>query len=276
MSKDKLQTKRQIKQGGFRRLYARMGKRKQRVTAAASSNMDISGDVPSVGIGRSLMIILVLHVVAIGAILIGTKGGDSEKIPAVLVDSAEKQEKVKVKSSELNKGLERRVVKAGDNYKKLANRYGVSLEELRRVNHNTPLSAGLFVYLPPKKITVAEADSVQQLRQARERIAEIGVAPVSDRPDLGLNDSVAIDAAPVVAIPQAKPSPVAVLVKPKLRPGIKVVDKTSLGATYKVKAGDSIWRIAHNHKVKQDELLKLNGISDPRHLKEGMILKIPN
>jgi len=274
MSQDKLQTKRHNKKGGFRILHARVGNKKQRVTATASSSMDLSGDVPSVGIGRALMVIGILHVVAIGAILIGTKERGPEKSSVVLVDSPDREQNPKVKSSELNKGLERRVVKGGDNYTKLAKRYDVTVEELRRVNHNTPLSAGLFVYLPSKKVLVE--DQMKDLSQSRELVINEEPEPVSDRPDLGLNDSVAIDDIPVKAIPVEEPTPKAVLVKPKLNPNLNVVKTQGSRRTYTVKAGDSIWRIAHNHKVKQEELLKLNGISDPRKLRKGMTLKIPN
>ena len=282
MSQDTLQTKRHNKKGGFRLLHAKVGKRKQRVSTTASSSMDISGDVPSVGIGRALMIILVLHVVAIGAIFLGTKKSDSEKLPALLADKSKEEKKPQVKSSQLNRGLERRVVKSGDNYTKLAKRYNVNAEELRRVNYDTPLSAGLFIYLPAKKVTVNE---VVTQTTPDSLPPQTPPSPVSDRPDLGLGQNNAIDHVAVEEIgrDEVKPTtnqPAAVLIKPKKNPNLAATneDQGSIGnsgKTYKVKSGDSIWRIAHNHKVNQESLLKLNGLSDPRKLRAGMVLKIP-
>ncbi len=280
MSQDTLQTKRQNKKGGFRQLQAKVGKRKQRVSATATSSMDISGDVPSVGIGRALMIILVLHVVAIGAIFLGTKKNDRETLPALLADQPEEEKKPQVKSSQLNRGLERRVVKSGDNYTKLAKRYNVDTQELRRVNYDTPLSAGLFIYLPAKKVTVNEV--ITQTPKPPQSLPN----PVSDRPDLGLGQNNAIDHVAVeeIGTDELKSSasdPAAVLITPKRNPNLATDNGqqgsvSDSGKTYKVKAGDSIWRIAHNHKVNQESLLKLNGLSDPRKLRAGMVLKIPN
>lgn len=80
MRKNKLQTKRKA-QKGFRALYARTVGKKVRASAVASAD-ELDGDVPNVGIGKALTVILILHIVAIGAILLGTMG-DPEKDPVV-------------------------------------------------------------------------------------------------------------------------------------------------------------------------------------------------
>jgi murein DD-endopeptidase MepM/ murein hydrolase activator NlpD len=45
--------------------------------------------------------------------------------------------------------------------------------------------------------------------------------------------------------------------------------------TYTVKPGDSLYGIARSNKVKFAELQQVNGISDPRRVKPGMVLKVP-
>ncbi len=71
MRKNKLQTKRKA-QKGFRALFARtVGRKKVRASAVAPAD-ELDGDVPNVGIGKALTVILILHIVAIGAICIGT------------------------------------------------------------------------------------------------------------------------------------------------------------------------------------------------------------
>ena len=47
------------------------------------------------------------------------------------------------------------------------------------------------------------------------------------------------------------------------------------GVRHKVKSGDSVWGITRRYKVKQADLLELNGIADPNKLRAGMELKIP-
>ncbi len=88
MKDNKLQTKRKA-QKGFRAIYARTIGRKVRASAAASAD-ELDGDVPSVGIGKALTVILVLHVLAIIAISVGTQwrdddGGSDNK--AIVMDS---------------------------------------------------------------------------------------------------------------------------------------------------------------------------------------------
>lgn len=47
------------------------------------------------------------------------------------------------------------------------------------------------------------------------------------------------------------------------------------GKTYTVAKGDNVWSIAKKLKVDREELLKLNGIKDPRKLQIGQQLKVP-
>jgi len=48
------------------------------------------------------------------------------------------------------------------------------------------------------------------------------------------------------------------------------------GKTYTVAKGDNVWSIAKKLKVDREELLKINGIKDPRKLQIGQQLKVPN
>ena len=43
---------------------------------------------------------------------------------------------------------------------------------------------------------------------------------------------------------------------------------------YKVKAGDTLWSIAHRHKVEVRDLQRINGISSPRSLQIGRMIRI--
>jgi LysM repeat protein len=50
--------------------------------------------------------------------------------------------------------------------------------------------------------------------------------------------------------------------------------KTPAGS-YTVRKNDSLIKIAREQKVSYDDLVKLNGIKDPRKLQEGQVLKLP-
>ncbi len=87
MKNNKLQTKRKP-QKGFRAMYARTVGKKVKASAAASAE-ELDGDVPSVGIGKALTVILILHVLAIAAIYVGTQwrgDDDDSKSNAIVLD----------------------------------------------------------------------------------------------------------------------------------------------------------------------------------------------
>ena len=101
MKDNKLQTKRKA-QKGFRAMYARTIGRKIRASAAASAD-ELDGDVPNVGIGKALTVILILHVLAILAIYVGTQWRDDDgniKSEAIVLDPETINESLLVESSE--------------------------------------------------------------------------------------------------------------------------------------------------------------------------------
>lgn len=98
MNKNSIQTKRGAgKKSGLKVLHAKTaGRRKQRAVAVTPA--DLGADVPNVGIGRALIVILVLHVVAIGAVIMHTSwtdgqggGNFSGKTPAIVTDPFEEE-----------------------------------------------------------------------------------------------------------------------------------------------------------------------------------------
>ena len=51
--------------------------------------------------------------------------------------------------------------------------------------------------------------------------------------------------------------------------------KTTRSSKYTIKQGDTIWRIAFNHGVSPDDIIKANNISDVTNIKPGQQLMIP-
>ena len=253
MKDDKLQTKRQTKKG-IRVLHAKLSRKKQRVSAAADAN-SLDQDVPNVGVGRALTVILILHVVAISAIYIGTQWNKSDD----LGDSSDKEAALSVDISNVNKALEHKFVQVGDTYEIFAKRHNVDVAELKDLNNNAQIYAGRKLAIPARKLSSDDPDAMRTAQNIHEGDQN---GAVSDRP--------------VIDTPETD-VPKAVLIKPKRNPNvaraIPVVEAS--GVVYVVKGGDSVWRICNKFKVKQSALLELNKLSDPRKLREGMTLKIP-
>jgi murein DD-endopeptidase MepM/ murein hydrolase activator NlpD len=70
------------------------------------------------------------------------------------------------------------------------------------------------------------------------------------------------------AVESARPAPA-----PLAEPPHDVA--ANYNATYTVKPGESLYGIARSHNVKFAELQQVNGITDPRRVKPGVVLKVP-
>lgn len=295
------QTKRRPK-GGFRALHAKTRKRKQRVAAAASGG-DFAVEEPNLGVARALVVILILHLAAIGAILVHhntTKNDLAVKdSPSALPDRKSKavagaeQQAV----AQIGPDDDYDWVGAGDTYERLAREHGVSADVLRRLNDNQPLQVGYAVRLPSKQAAAAQAAVAQASPEPMRRET---LPPIVDVPARnGMPDEYEIMAEPQLVEAAAEPflieepmQPAEPLEirnvtaqlppepQPKAKPVVQEQPKPKpQPVTYKsytVRKGDTIWAIANRNGVSQDRLLSANGNFDPRKMKIGMTLKIPN
>jgi len=278
--KNTIQTKRNSKAStGFRKLHAKTTakRRKLRVaTAMADPHVDLESDVPNVGIGRALIIILLLHVVAIAAVYMHSTffGSDSEGAGAeVSVATAAAVAVVDPASPFIAPAPEARVdpasgryfVVTGDTYSRISNAQNVDETALRALNANRALRAGVLLDLPAQLSSrpVAVHETPAQRTSRAVAVAEEAVAPVQAEPAHAR--AIVIDEEPsnfrAVEVPSTQPNVATPLV--------------DSGQKYTVKSGDTVWRIASRYKVSRDNLLKINGISDPRKLIAGREIVIP-
>jgi len=130
-------------------------------------------------------------------------------------------------------------VHAGDTMTKIASSLGVSIIELEKANNltgNSNLQVGQVLKVPARAGQAAETASTSE-KDVPEKTGEVTPAP-------------AAGTAPVT--PQ----------------------KPATGE-YTVVKGDNPYKIAKRFKVTPDELMKANGISDPKKIQIGQKLSIP-
>ena len=120
-------------------------------------------------------------------------------------------------------------VQAGDSYWRIANKYGISISELQRLNG----TSNYFLY-PGQSIKVPGSGS-----------ASATPAPASNT-------------ASTTPAPAETPAPA----------------PSTGGGNYKVQAGDSYWRIANKYGISISELQRLNGTSN-YFLYPGQSIKVP-
>ena len=137
-------------------------------------------------------------------------------------------------------------VKAGDTVTRIASSLGVTIPDLEKVNGlagNAVLQVGQILKVPAR--AVAQAASVVQ-NEASKVAASAAKLP---------SDAAAVSGQTTAAAPAA--------------------EETAGGSQYTVVKGDSPYRIAKKFKITPDELMKANGITDPKKIQIGQVLKIP-
>ena len=276
--KKTIQTKRGRKLGsGYRVLYAKVGRKRRlnAATATADPHVDLESDVANVGIGKALFVILVLHLVAIAAVYTHSKffsddpsDQTSASAAAVAVDSEVKapEPKTPVEApaaqptvappAENDYSNDRYIVVTGDNYSRIATVRNVDESALRALNANRPLRAGVVLDLP---------DELSSRPVAAASVPGSFETPSFDR----------VEETPAEPKAFAKAPPKAIIVKPSVDRSAETATLRDSGQRYTVKSGDTVWRIANRYKVSRSDLLKINGLSDPRKLNIGREIKIP-
>jgi LysM repeat protein len=260
MKLDHIPTRRQpVRKTLHARFFNKTKPRKQRATAAAAPVDDV--DAPSINISRSLSIIFLIHIIAIGMIFVHKQYlSGRTTAPAETTNSSQSQGNANAsagnnKSSKLSGGYSSYMVKKGDNFSVIAANHQVDESELRNMNPGVDIRPGVVLQIPKNKRIVAVAPP---------EVTAITDSGTANDPDRGLVEILP----PIDGGPQ--------LVRPNTSPDTPESDAPApSGRTYTVKSGDNIWRIATTHKVDQKKLLEINNIKDPTKLRIGQVLKMP-
>ncbi|MEO8616541.1 MAG: LysM peptidoglycan-binding domain-containing protein [Luteolibacter sp.] len=271
-------------QGIFKRLSAVT--RKQRVAATATADMEIEDSGSK--ISRALTIIFLFHIVAIGLIFVhkqfldgrpseltGAKTPEKSQSLAAVAPSAARADLPRLASGERPY-----IVRAGDNYSRIAVAEGVDEGDLRLINKHVDIGPGLILKVPPKRIVAVESPEVTAIRNSTPVDRDQGLVEV-DVKDAPRAQLVRPNIHPAVSAPKASTASHADAPKVSLTSHTTIpvsnnpAPVSASGKTYQVQQGDSVWRIANRFKVSQDQLMRANGISDARKIKPGMSLAIP-
>ena len=295
---------------GVRTMYAKTRKKKQRVAAAAGGDFGV--EEPNLGVARALVVILILHVAAIVAIVVHSSTNGSEIAvkdnPALkpgnkanLVAKTHQAAQPKIGPNDRYDYVEQ-----GDTYERFARRHNVDVQELRRMNNNTPLKYGLALIVPqagqpqraqaPAAMAAVTADPL--IQEALPPIVEVPARtglpaeyeviesaqpivqtqPHSNRiaepfPEIAPLPETALPAVNVASIQQpAQPEIVVQEVAPKPAPApvSKPKPKAKVSTkSYTIRKGDTLWAIANRNGISVDKLLSANRGVDPKKLRAG-------
>jgi LysM repeat protein len=261
MNNDRIPTRRQpIRKTLYARLFNKAKPKKQRAAAAPTADEIDEGGI---NISRSLTIIFAIHIVAIGMIFIhkqylsGRTSAPESTASASLVETptaARPSNHLPV----LSGGDKPYMVKKGDNYSIIAAKHNVKESELRDMNSDADIRAGVVLRIPQSQRIVAEMPP---------EVSAIRDQGTPSDADLGL-----VEILPPVETDAAQ------LIRPTVSQSSGDIPRATpvgSGRTHTVKSGENIWRISNQYKVSQQELMTVNNITDPTKLRIGQILKLP-
>lgn len=239
-----------------KRIHARVASSREEVDDYESESE------PSMKLSQAFLVVLALHILAVGGIYGFNKLKESsakpvaaktESAPAAPPVSEKAQEPAPAAAQATGVAAETYTVVAGDTLRKIATKFKTSVEALEKANNLTAAS----IIRTGQVLVVGKASAAAAPAPAASNPAPSVVAkPAPQQPV----------AAPIASTPKtAAPEP-----KP-----VAKVESSSSGQTYVVAKGDNPYSIAKKFKVTQDALMKANKIDDPRKLQIGQKLVIP-
>lgn len=144
------------------------------------------------------------------------------------------------------------VVKSGDTLWSISKKYGVGVDAIRKSNamKTDALSIGQKLIIPKKKIAanIENNPNVNTVSAEKNKVAET-VTKTAEAKSEGIEQN--------TNTASSLPS----------KPGM---------AVYKVRQGDSLWRVAQIYGSSVEEIAKLNGLSKDSKLTPGKEIFVPN
>lgn len=195
----------------------------------------------------------------IGAAAVATSSAQEPATATSPASQASQPSRVAV-SSGIPETANTYMVKAGDTLTRIASSLGVAIPELEKVNGMTEksvLQVGQILKVPTKVMSQAVTDVSAQAGKVVESVqqAPAAVAGAVTSATSALTGVASAAGAAAVAAPTEDQGPT---------------------TEYTVVKGDSPYKIAKKFKITPDQLMKANGITDPKKIQIGQMLKIPS
>ena len=240
-----------------KRIHARVASSREEVDDYESESE------PSMKLSQAFLVVLALHILAVGGIYGFNKLKENSSKPvAAKTDTASApaappvSEKAPAPAPAAAPATEiaaqTYTVVAGDTLHKIASKFKTSVEALEKANNLTAAS----IIRTGQVLVVGKASAAAAPAPAASNPAPSVVAKPSPQQPV---------AAPIASTPKAA--------APEPKPVAK--EPAASGQTYVVAKGDNPYSIAKKFKVTQDALMKANKIDDPRKLQIGQKLVIP-
>jgi LysM repeat protein len=258
-----LSVKRQpVKRGLLRTLYAKLNKIKRPAATAVADPTELNGDIPRMNVGRSLLVIVALHIVCVAGIFAqkyfenknptpDPKAPGSAPLVALQSDHRDATTALSRPQDlpQPRPGDDRHMVIAGDSYASIARKWNISEQSLRAANNDVNICTGLVLRVPPREIIAHEPQNLQGPRNGGN---PQGASPraILVRPNINLDNA-----------PRAIP----------------INDEAPQGGkSYVAQKGDTFSKIGRTHGISAAQLMKANGITNDRSLRIGQKLIIPD
>jgi len=254
------------------------------------------GAEPNMKFSHALIVVLVLHVLAVGGVFAfntlktSHPAADKKKAPV-----AEKQEtrpaavseesgksaapvaakpEAKAPAIPLAAGVTHNVA-AGDTLTKIASQHKTSVEALEQANgleSTKTIRVGQVLKIPSKPVTDSKPAPVKEAAPVAKTTDAKPVAKAAASPAASTKASQPVETAKATPVAAAVPQTAKAAASPAAKEETK---STAAGGTYTVAKGDNPYSIAKKLKVSYSELLKVNKIEDPTKLQIGQKLTIP-
>lgn len=241
--------------------------RKKLNTTARASSRRIPDDAfyddePNMKLSRAFIVVLILHVVAVGGILVfnNMKAGRTLEPGELLGTTETSAAAVASVESVATPSRRHHFLRAGETLTRVASIYNVSVPDLVKVNNlrnDATLQVGQRLIIPNKNGPIADAAPAAPTTPPLPTMSaqnSHAVAPVAPA---------RLSTADLVSATEQRSTPAA------------TSSVSNSGQTYTVVKGDNPVGIARQLGVNYQQLLDLNGIEDPRLLQIGQVLKVP-
>lgn len=192
-------------------------------------------------------------------------------------------------------------VAKGDNFSRISKQTGVTIDEILKANNlkrSSTLRVGQVLKIPgastattpgsslapagssaaassqsgSQSYTVASGDSLYTIaRKLGTTVAVLKNANKLQSDRLKIGQTLVIPAGATAAAP----APTSGAPAPQVRTGLSKPAATTTTTTHTVAAGETLGAIARRYNVNAGDIMRANGISDPRKLKVGATISIP-